>query len=268
MPELVVPPPEPRVVAHLPMIHVEDVWKSFGELSVLQGVSFDVPEGSTFVLLGRSGSGKSVLFRHLDGLLQPDRGRVVLDGHDLSHLGRGELEVLRRELGIQFQGNALLDSLTVFDNVALPLREIGHQKPAAVRERVRETLELLSLTDAAQEMPGNLSGGMMKRVAFARAIALKPKILLSDEPAAGLDPITSKAVEDAITAARRTLGCTAFVITFSLATAFHIADQVGFLHEGRIVEQGPPDAFRRSSHPAVREFLHSWLEREQASRAV
>ncbi len=268
MPELQAPPPSALVVPPRPMIHVEDVWKSFGDLPVLRGVSFDVPEGSTFVLLGRSGSGKSVLFRHLDGLLQPDRGRVVVDGHDLGHLGARELEELRRELGIQFQGSALFDSLSVFDNVAMPLREIGHLKPAAVRARVKETLELLGLTAAAEELPGSLSGGMMKRVAFARAIALKPKILLSDEPAAGLDPITSKAVEDAITAAKRTLGCTAFVITFSLATAFHIADVVAFLDEGRIVEQGPPDAFRRSRNSAVRAFLHSWLEREEASRAV
>lgn len=251
-----------------PMIEVTGLKKAFGALEVLKGVNLVVPEGSTYVLLGESGSGKTVLLRHLDGLLQPDAGRVVVDGRDLATLDARGLEALRHELGIQFQGSALFDSMSVAENVAFPMRELGHLPRAVVAERVTKTLRLLGLEDARDQLPGELSGGMKKRVGFARAMALEPKILLSDEPAAGLDPLTTRAVEDTIVAARRTLGATAFVITYSLSTAFRIADRLGFLHDGRIVAEGPPEAFRHHPHPALQRFLHEWLAREEALREV
>ncbi len=250
-----------------PLIELRGVKKSFGEAIVLDGIDLDVAEGETFVLLGTSGSGKTVLMKHLEGLLRPDAGTVRVGGHELSAGDPRELDAVRREVGVQFQSGALFDSLSVFDNVAFPLRELRHLKEDEVKARVDELLALLGLTDAQKLLPGPLSGGMRKRVAFARAVALRPRLLLADEPTAGLDPMTTAAVDDAIVLAQKKLGVTAFVITHDLPTAFRIADRVGLLHEGRIIEAAPPEVFRRSAHPAVRRFLKDWLEREEAARA-
>ena len=250
-----------------PLIQLRGVKKSFGGLRVLDGVDLDVAEGETFVLLGTSGSGKTVLMKHLEGLLKPDEGSVLVGGHELSRGDPLALLAVRRDVGVQFQSGALFSSLSVFDNVAFPLRELKHLKDDDVKTRVDELLALLGLTDAAKLLPGSLSGGMIKRVAFARAVVLRPKLLLADEPTAGLDPLTTVAVDDAIVLAQKKLGVTAFIITHDLPTAFRIADRVGLLHEGRVIEAAPPDVFRRSQHPAVLRFLKDWLEREQAARA-
>lgn len=247
------------------LIQLRGVKKSFGDLKVLEGVDLDVYEGETFVLLGGSGSGKTVLMKHLEGLLQPDEGTVIVDGNDLSQGDRGGLEAVRKEVGIQFQSGALFDSLTVAENVAFPLREQLHLSQEEIERRVDELLKLVGLADAALKLPGELSGGMRKRLAFARAMAPRPKILLADEPTAGLDPMSTEAVDDAIAAAARKLGITAFIITHDLPTAFRIADRIGLLYEGRVVEAAPPDQFRASKHPAVRAFLRDWLEREASS---
>ncbi len=247
------------------LVSMRGVTKRFGELEVLRGIDLDLTEGETFVLLGGSGSGKTVLMKHFEGLLRPDAGTVTIDGHDVS-TPEG-LDAVRRELGVQFQSGALFDSMSVADNVAFPLREMKHLPETEVRARVTELLSLVGLSEQAAQLPAELSGGMRKRVAFARAMALRPKLLLSDEPTAGLDPLTTETVDDAIVAAHRALGVTAFIITHDLPTAFRIADRVGLLHEGRIIEVGPPDVFRASEHPAVKAFLKDWLASNAAARA-
>jgi phospholipid/cholesterol/gamma-HCH transport system ATP-binding protein len=252
--------------ARAPIIEVRGLCKRFGDVVVLQDLDLVVFEGETFVLLGGSGSGKTVLMKHLEGLLRPDAGTVRVAGHDVSGGQRDELDATHRLIGVAFQAGALFDSMSVFDNVAFPLREQLKLPAKEAKARVEQVLELLGLADAAQKLPGELSGGMKKRVAFARAMVLHPKVLLADEPTAGLDPLTTVAVDDAIVAAQKALGGTAFVITHDLPTAFRIADRVGLLHEGRIIEAAPPDTFRASEHPAVKAFLHDWLAREQAAR--
>jgi phospholipid/cholesterol/gamma-HCH transport system ATP-binding protein len=247
---------------------VENLHKAFGRQAVLRGVSLDVPEGTTCVLLGGSGSGKTVLLKHLLGLLQPDRGRVVIDGRDLARLSPPAMHELRLELGILFQAGALFDSMTVFDNVAFPLKEQLHLKTAERQRRVRDTLELVGLSEAANELPGELSGGMRKRVAFARAIVTQPKILLFDEPTAGLDPLSTRSVSDEILLAKNELHVTQFAITHDLPTAFRVADTIALLDDGVIAAHAEPDEFRRSAHPAVQTFLHEWLKREEHAAHV
>ncbi len=248
------------------LVTLRGVTKAFGDVRVLQGLDLEVYEGETFVLLGGSGSGKTVLMKHLEGLLQPDAGTVVVDGQDLRD--PKALEKVRHEIGVQFQSGALFDSLTVAQNIAFPLRELLHLAATEIDARVAALLELVGLREVAGRLPAELSGGMRKRLAFARAMALRPKLLLADEPTAGLDPITTETVDDALVAAHRQLGVTAFVITHDLPTAFRIADRVGLLHEGRVIEVAPPEVFRASQHPAVRAFLKDWLAREASAREL
>lgn len=250
------------------MLSLKGVTKAFGALQVLRGVDLEVAAGETFVLLGGSGSGKTVLMKLLNGLLRPDAGTIKVAGNEVAQGEPAALEAARRAEGIAFQSGALFDSLTVEENVRFPLREQLHLPRAEQQVRVREVLALLGLTAVAQQLPGALSGGMRKRVSFARAMVLRPKVLLADEPTAGLDPLTTESVDDAIVEAHRALGATAFIITHDLPTAFRIADRVGLLHEGKIIEAAPPDAFRASPHPAVQAFLRSWNAREAAARTL
>lgn len=189
-----------------PLIAMRGVKKSFEGVPILRGVDLEVPEGQTFVLLGSSGSGKTVLMKHLEGLILPDEGSVIVDGHDLSRGDPDELDAVHREVGVQFQSGALFDSNTVEENVAFPLRECLHLKEREVRERVNEMLKLLGLSDARDRHPSEISGGMVKRVAFARAMVMRPRVLLADEPTAGLDPVTTETVDEAIEVARKQLG--------------------------------------------------------------
>ncbi|GHG68010.1 ATP-binding cassette domain-containing protein [Comamonas sp. JC664] len=242
-------------------IELVNVFKSFGAQQVLRGVNLVVPTGTTCVLLGVSGSGKTVLMKHIDGLLRPDRGTVRVDGEELAWLDAAGLERVRRKLGILFQGGALFDSLTVEDNVSFPLRERLHLVESEVRERVQRVLSLVGLEDAAKLLPGELSGGMLKRAAFARAVVLEPKILLYDDPTAGLDPLRTQSVVDVILTGKHRLQASGLVITPDVASAFQVGDSLALLHEGRIVEHAPPEAFRQSQHPAVQAFLHDWLSR-------
>ncbi len=248
------------------MIEVRGLTKAFGAQEVLRGVDLVVPEGTTCVLMGVSGSGKTVLMKHLLGLLQPDRGTVSVDGEDLSQLDEEGMDRLRRKMGILFQANALFDSLTVFDNVAFPLRERTRMSEAEIREAVRKSLAVVGLTHAAQRFPGELSGGMQKRVGFARAAILQPKILLYDDPTAGLDPLTTASVNEVIFTGKQQLGATSLLISPDVASAFRVGDTLALMHEGRVVEVGKPDDFRRSEHPAVKAFLHTWLQRQSQRR--
>jgi phospholipid/cholesterol/gamma-HCH transport system ATP-binding protein len=248
--------------ARKPMIEVRGLYKSFGAHEVLRGVDLVVEEGTTCVLMGVSGSGKTVLMKHVVGLLQPDRGSVVVDGEDLSTLDEAGMDRLRRKQGILFQANALFDSLTVFDNVAFPLRERTQMSEPEIREAVLKSLSVVGLTHAAQRFPGELSGGMQKRVGFARAAILQPRILLYDDPTAGLDPLTTASVNEVIFTGKQQLGATSLVISPDVASAFKVGDTLALMHEGRIVAFGPPDEFRRSEHPAVKDFLRTWLQRQ------
>ncbi len=243
-----------------PMIDITGLHKSFGEHAVLTGIDLSVPEGSTCVILGGSGSGKTVLMKHMIGLLKPDQGQVVIDGEDIVPLGADELERVRRKFGMVFQAAALFDSMTVYENVAFPLREHRKLSEDEVRKLVRSKLDLMGLPRTAEaKFPADLSGGMRKRVGLARAIVMDPKIVLYDEPTTGLDPITTDYVDEMILAAKRELGVTSVVISHDIASAFNVADQIAFLHKGVIVENGPPEQLRASQHPAVKVFLQTWF---------
>lgn len=242
------------------MIEIVGLHRSFGETRVLTGIDLAVPAGSTCVILGGSGSGKTVLMKHMIGLLKPDQGRVIIDGEDLVPMGAEELERVRRKFGMVFQAAALFDSMDVYENVAFPLREHSRMPEEEVRALVRSKLDLMGLPKSVEsKFPADLSGGMRKRVGLARAIVMNPKIVLYDEPTTGLDPITTDYVDEMILAAQRELGITSVVISHDIASAFNIADQIAFLSKGVILEQGPPEQVRASQHPTVKVFLETWF---------
>lgn len=241
------------------MIEVEALFKAFGDRPVLEGVSLQVPVGSTAVILGGSGSGKTVLMKHMIGLLKPDSGVVRIEGEDIVPLDARELPRVRRKFGMVFQGAALFDSMTVYENVAFPLVEHHTVSTDEAREIVRRKLAVVGLKGIEDKLPADLSGGMRKRVGLARAIVLDPKIVLYDEPTTGLDPITTDYVDEMILEAKRELGVTSVVISHDIASAFKVADNVAFLHGGRIVAQGSPEQLRESKVPQLVDFLSTWF---------
>ena len=243
-----------------PIIQIIDLHKSFGSHEVLSGITLEVPAGSTLVILGGSGSGKTVLMKHMIGLLKPDSGRVIVDGEDIVPLGPQGLERMRRKFGMVFQAAALFDSMTVFENVSFPLRE--HRKDLSedeIRALVKEKLGIVGLKNVEEKYPADLSGGMRKRVGLARAIVLGPKIVLYDEPTTGLDPITTDYVDEMILDAKKELGVTSVVISHDIASAFKVADNIAFLYQGHIIDQGHPSKLRHSENPAVKLFLSTWF---------
>jgi phospholipid/cholesterol/gamma-HCH transport system ATP-binding protein len=243
-----------------PMIQIEGLYKSFGGQLVLQGIDLVVPEGTTLVILGGSGSGKTVMMKHMIGLLKPDQGKVIVDGEDIVPFGPEALARERRKFGMVFQGSALFDSMTVYENVAFPLRE--HRKELSeeqMRQIVRDKLAVVGLKGIEGRQPADLSGGMRKRVGLARAIVLDPKIVLYDEPTTGLDPITTDYVDQMIIDAKRQLNVTSVVISHDIASAFKVADNIAFLSKGVIADQGTPETLRFSKHPAVQGFLTTWF---------
>jgi len=244
-----------------PMIEVRDLWKEFDGNQVLKGVNLKMEAGTTTVILGGSGSGKTVLMKHIMGLFKPDHGQVIVDGEDVTLMDRRELSRFRTRMGMVFQSSALFDSLSVFENVAFPLREHTKLSEEEIAARVREKLAVVELYGVEQKYPAELSGGMRKRVALARAIVREPKIVLYDEPTTGLDPLTTESVDEMIIGARQKLGVTSVVISHDIGSTFHIADHVAMLHDGRIVEEGPPDHVRNSQEPHTRHFLATWFGR-------
>jgi phospholipid/cholesterol/gamma-HCH transport system ATP-binding protein len=246
------------------MIRVHDLWKAFGEKEVLRGVSIDVPEGTTYVVLGASGSGKTVLLKHVIGLLKPDRGTVHVDGTEISSLSGRALNEARQVFGMVFQGAALFDSMTVFENVAFPLKEKERRIGADdLRARVVESLRVVDLgEDVLESWPSQLSGGMRKRVALARALVARPKVVLYDEPTTGLDPITTDSVDSMINQAKERRRVTSMVISHDIASAFRVADRLAVLYDGRIAAQGTPEEVRRSDDPYVQRFLSLWFEKQ------
>ena len=243
-----------------PIIEIVDLHKSFGDTEVLKGINLNVPVGSTLVILGGSGSGKTVLMKHMIGLLKPNSGKVIVEGEDIVPFGAEELEQLRKKFGMVFQAAALFDSMTVYENVSFALRE--HRKElgeAKMRAIVRDKLAIVGLKDVEDKYPASLSGGMRKRVGLARAIVLDPKIVLYDEPTTGLDPITTDYVDEMILDAKKQLGVTSVVISHHIASAFKVADNIAFLYQGEIVDQGHPSTLRHTQHPGAKLFLQTWF---------
>jgi len=246
------------------MIEVRGLWKAFGDNQVLKGVDLDVEPGTTVVVLGASGSGKTVLLKHVIGLLRPDRGSVRVDGLEISRLGGRELTEARRVFGMVFQGSALFDSMTVFENVAFPLREKSRGLDRdELRARVVEKLRVVDLGEEILGLwPAQLSGGMKKRVSLARALVAEPKVVLYDEPTTGLDPITTDYVDAMIDQAKERLGVTSMVISHDIASAFKVADRLAVLYDGRIAAQGTPAEVKASGDPYVRKFLELWFGKQ------
>jgi phospholipid/cholesterol/gamma-HCH transport system ATP-binding protein len=241
--------------APTPKIAVIDLWKSFSAKEVLRGVDLEVVSGESLVVVGGSGAGKSVLLKHLIGLMQPDRGHVIVDGEDLACADPDVCLALRRKFGMSFQEGALFDSMNVFENIAFPLRRHTRKGEDEIAARVRECLGLVHLDGIQAKMPSELSGGMRRRVGFARAIALEPEILLFDEPNTGLDPITAAAIDKVIVEMRETLPVTMVTITHAMNSAFRIADRIAMLRAGRIVALSPPEEFRSNPDPYIQKFL-------------
>lgn len=237
------------------MIRLDNVYKSFGNKSVLSGFSLDVHEGDTVILLGYSGSGKSVAIKHIVGLLQPDAGTVMVDGREVAALSRKDLYDLRARIGYVFQFAALFDSLTVGENVAMGLRKRGAMSESQIHDRVHEALDLVDLPDVADALPSDLSGGMRKRVGIARAIALRPKYILYDEPTTGLDPVTSAVIDDLMLRMRKQLGVTSVVITHDLRTAWTVGTRIAMLYEGRVRQVATPEEIHATTDPVVRQFI-------------
>jgi phospholipid/cholesterol/gamma-HCH transport system ATP-binding protein len=238
-----------------PFIRVTGLAKSFGEQKTLQGVDLDIYHGETLVLIGPSGEGKSVLLKHIIGLLNPDEGKVELEGTDLSHMKERELLKMRRRMGYLFQNSALFDSLTVAQNVAFPLIEAGIRDQAEIDKRVQEALELVELGEHKDKMPVNLSGGMRKRVGIARAIIGRPDCVLYDEPTAGLDPIVTDVIDLMISRLQKRFQVTSIVITHDMGSVFKIADRVAMLKNGVIYFIGTPDALKQSTDPEIQNFI-------------
>lgn len=236
------------------MIEFHGLYKAFGDKQVLAGLSLEVRDGETMVIIGYSGTGKSVALKHIVGLLQPDDGDVTVDGRVVSSLERPALNELRRDIGYVFQFAALFDSMTVFENVALGLRR-RRLSDEEIGERVEEALAVVDLTGAGDQYPAELSGGMRKRVGIARAIALRPRYILYDEPTTGLDPVTSAVIDRLIVRTRERFGVTGVVVTHDMRSAYTVGDRIAMLYEGRIRQVGTVAEVRATQDPVVRQFI-------------
>jgi phospholipid/cholesterol/gamma-HCH transport system ATP-binding protein len=237
------------------MIEIVDVHKSFGGLHVLRGVNLTVEKGESMTVIGGSGSGKSVLIKHIIGLLFPDRGRVIVDKQVLNELDEFSLNEVRKKFGMLFQMAALFDSLSVWENVGFSLKQHTKLSDREIRKVATEKLALVGLKDVEDKMPSELSGGMKKRVGLARAIAMDAEIILYDEPTTGLDPITADSINDLIIDLRKKLGVTSVAITHDMQSAYKISDRIAMLYKGEIQEIGTPDQIRNTANPIVRQFI-------------
>jgi phospholipid/cholesterol/gamma-HCH transport system ATP-binding protein len=242
------------------MIKLVNVTKSFDGQVVLDRLNLEIPAGKITAVIGPSGEGKSVLLKHMIGLLCPESGQVFVDGEEITQLGQRGLNRVREKFGMLFQGAALFDSMTVFKNVAFPLEEKTRLSPAEIRDRVHEALAHVGLTGVDRKFPDELSGGMKKRVGLARALLLGPKIVLFDEPTTGLDPIICRATHQLIKDTHRRFGFTAVVVSHEIPEIYDITDQVAMLYGGKILEMGTPEEIRRSTNPVVRQFITGSLE--------
>jgi phospholipid/cholesterol/gamma-HCH transport system ATP-binding protein len=237
------------------MIELIDVHKSFGPKQVLDGFTLEVREGETMVIIGYSGTGKSVALKHIVGLLEPDAGTVCVDEKQVPRLPRRELYELRARIGYVFQFAALFDSFTIGENVAMGLRKQGMLSPDEIDDRVHEALDLVDLPDVADRYPAELSGGMRKRVGIARAIALRPKYILYDEPTTGLDPVTSAVIDQLMVRMREKLGVTSVVVTHDMRSAYTVGTRIAMLYDGRVRQVGTVEEVQRTTDPIVRQFI-------------
>lgn len=239
------------------MLELDDIYKELNGKEVLKGVSFRVPAGETLVIVGASGAGKSVMLQHIAGLMAPDSGTISIDGVDLCTAHGRQLEEVRNRFGMLFQSGALINWMSVRDNIALPLYEKTSLSDEEIRRIVAEKLDLVGLQGAEDKMPAEISGGMRKRAGLARAIVRDPALVLYDEPTSGLDPVMSRTIDRLILALQRDLGVTAVVVTHDLRSAFAVGNNVAMLHQGELVELSPPEQFRNSRCRVVREFVEA-----------
>lgn len=242
------------------LIRIEDLHKSFGDLHVLRGVDLEIARGESVVIIGSSGSGKSVLIKHVIGLLEPDAGCVYVEGQSVHHLDRAGLSKLRQRMGMLFQYAALFDSMSVGDNVAFALRQHKRWKEERIRDRVSEVLGWVGLQGSEGKAPAELSGGMKKRVGLARALALGAEIILYDEPTTGLDPILADQINELILDLAERLHVTSVTITHDMVSAYKIADRIAMLYQGRIEEIGTPEEIQNSANPVIQQFIHGCAE--------
>jgi len=238
------------------MIKIVGLTKSFGTTAVLRGIDLEIETGETMVVIGQSGSGKSVLLKHLIGILKPDKGEIYIDGLEITSLGEEELQRITRKFGMLFQASALFDSLTVGENVSFGLERYTDHSPAEIKRIVAESLNKVGLEGIEGLMPYELSGGMRKRVGLARAIAYGPEIILYDEPSTGIDPIRADSINDLINDLKRDLSVTSVVITHDMVSSYKVADRIAMLYEGRIIEIGTPAEIQASSNPIIQQFIH------------
>jgi len=238
------------------MIRIVNLHKAFGAKKVLSGVNLTVKRGETMVVIGQSGSGKSVLIKHLIGLLRPDAGEIYIDGAEITRLREDDLQRVTRKFGLLFQGAALFDSMTVAENVAFGLERYTRGSSEEIRERVSESLALVGLRGVDDLMPYQLSGGMKKRVGLARAFAYRPEIMLYDEPSTGLDPIRADSINELINMLKAEKGVTGVAITHDMVSSYKIADRIAMLYEGRIIEIGTPEEIRNSANTIIQQFIH------------
>jgi phospholipid/cholesterol/gamma-HCH transport system ATP-binding protein len=237
-------------------IRIHDLHKSFGSKVVLDGVNLDVAPAESLVIIGGSGTGKSVLLKHVIGLLKPDSGTVEVDGTAVESLGNRQITEFRRKFGMAFQEGALFDSMTVWQNVAFPLQRLTKKSHSEINDRVEECLSMVRLEGVGSKLPSQLSGGMRRRVGFARAVAHEPQILLFDEPTTGLDPITTALIDEVILELSDRLKTTSITITHDMESAYRIADRIAMLHQGKIIAEAPPEEFKRLEDPRVQQFIH------------
>ncbi len=239
------------------MIEINNTYKSFRANKVLDGLSLVIKTGETKVIIGRSGCGKSVLLKHIAGILKPDKGGVAIDGLDITNLKDKEMNLfrLRMKIGMVFQGGALFDSLTVAENVAFVLNEYTDLKKSTIAKKVSEALSMVGLKNIEHLMPSDLSGGMRKRVALARAICMNPKIILYDEPTTGVDPITADAINELIIELHDKLEVTSVVVTHDMNSAYKVADRIAMLYNGKIIQMGTPDEIKNTTNPFVKQFI-------------
>jgi phospholipid/cholesterol/gamma-HCH transport system ATP-binding protein len=242
------------------MIQVIDVHRSFGSQQVLRGINLRVHKGEILAIIGRSGSGKTVLLRLIIGLVRPNRGQILIEGTDITQLSGRRLDRVRERFGMLFQGGALFDSMTVFDNVAFPLREKTDLPPSEVAAQVQKMLENVGLSEMGYKFPAELSGGMKKRTALARALVTNPSSILFDEPTTGLDPILVHAIHQLIQETHDTFGYTAVIVSHEIPEVFEIATRVAVIHEGRIIAEGTPEMILKSPDPFIQQFISGSLE--------
>jgi len=238
------------------MVELQGLHKSFNSHHVLNDMNLSIKKGTTLVVIGRSGCGKSVMLKHIIGVLRPDSGRVFVDGQDIWELKRRDMERLRKRMNMVFQGGALFDSLNVGENVGFELIEEGRVSEAEMRKRVKESLGMVDLSGVESLMPSELSGGMRKRVALARAICTKPELLLYDEPTTGVDPITADSINELIRSLHDKLKVTSIVVTHDMKSAYKIADRIAMLYQGRIIAEGSPSEIQNTDNPVVRQFIN------------